>query len=116
LAVYDSVEEALDAEPRPPTPSINDTLLPASGAARHARDLVSEGCRRWDLAHLTGRAQVVANELVTNAVVHAQTMINFRVTLGRRYSSWQCATAVTPSRCCRRWLRPTRPAGADCSW
>jgi anti-sigma regulatory factor (Ser/Thr protein kinase) len=28
---------------------------------------------------------VVAGELVTNAVVHAQTMIDFRVTLGRRY-------------------------------
>ncbi|MEU4560441.1 ATP-binding protein [Actinoplanes sp. NPDC023936] len=44
-----------------------------------------EGCLRWELPDLVGPACVVAGELVTNAVVHAQTMIDFRLTLGRRY-------------------------------
>ncbi|MBO3744213.1 ATP-binding protein [Actinoplanes flavus] len=85
LPVYPSVPEALDAPMRRHKPTIRDTLLPASGAARHARALVTEGCLRWELPHLVGPACVVAGELVTNAVVHAQTMIDFRLTLGRRY-------------------------------
>ncbi|WP_203737683.1 STAS domain-containing protein [Actinoplanes italicus] len=85
LTVYASVREALDAPIREQATTIMDTLLPASGAARHARALVTEGCLRWELPHLAGPASVVAGELVTNAVVHAQTMIDFRLTLCRRY-------------------------------
>jgi anti-anti-sigma regulatory factor len=85
LTVYASVPEALDAEIRKQTSIIRDTLLPASGAVRHARDLVTEGCLRWELPHLVGPASVVAGELVTNAVVHAQTMVDFQLALGRRY-------------------------------
>jgi anti-anti-sigma regulatory factor len=85
LTVFPSVRAAMNAETRHQTFSIKDTLLPTSGAARHARELVTEGCRRWELPHLAGPASVVAGELVTNAVVHAQTMIDLRLSLGRRY-------------------------------
>ena len=85
LTTHASVEQALNTPAPQQTVTISDILLPASGAARHARELITEGCLRWDLPHLIGPACVVANELVTNAVVHAQTMIDFRLTLGRRY-------------------------------
>lgn len=85
LAVHASVPEALDAPIAQRAPTIKDTLLPASGAARHARALITEGCLRWDLPDLVGPAGVVAGELVTNAVVHARTMIDLRLSLGRRY-------------------------------
>ncbi|MEU4620036.1 STAS domain-containing protein [Actinoplanes sp. NPDC023801] len=85
LAVHASVPEALNAEIRQQTSVIRDTLLPASGAARRARELVTEGCLRWELPQLVGPASVVASELVTNAVVHARTLIDFQLTLGRRY-------------------------------
>ncbi|WP_433796558.1 STAS domain-containing protein [Actinoplanes sp. CA-252034] len=83
--VHPSVEAALTAPAKQRMPIIKDMLLPVSGAARRARELASEGCLRWDLAQLVGPASVIAGELVTNAVVHAQTMIDLRITLGRRY-------------------------------
>ncbi|WP_229067544.1 STAS domain-containing protein [Actinoplanes sp. DH11] len=85
LTVHASVREALHAETRQRTLCIKDILLPVSGAARHARELVAEGCLRWGLPHLVDPAAVVAGELVTNAVVHAGTMIDLRINLGRRY-------------------------------
>ncbi|WP_143232925.1 STAS domain-containing protein [Actinoplanes regularis] len=85
LTLHTSVREALDVEPWQRALTIADTLLPVSGAARHARGLVTEGCVRWELPHLIGPASVVVGELVTNAAVHAQTMIDLRLSLGRRH-------------------------------
>ncbi|MEU4695294.1 STAS domain-containing protein [Actinoplanes sp. NPDC023714] len=85
LAVHASVDEALAAKPGRRNPVISDVLLPVSGAAQRARDLATCACARWRLPHLSGRAGLVAGELVTNAVVHAQTMLDLRLTLGRRY-------------------------------
>jgi hypothetical protein len=85
LAVHTSVADALAARPSPHLPWISETLLPVSGAIRRARDVAGEACARWELPHLVGPATVIAGELVTNAVVHAQTMIDLRLTLGRRY-------------------------------
>ncbi|WIM99464.1 ATPase [Actinoplanes oblitus] len=59
-------------------PVIRDQLLPAAGAARHARDLAAEACVRWGVPHLVGPASVVATELVSNAVEHAGTMITLQ--------------------------------------
>jgi hypothetical protein len=56
-------------------------LEPVVGAARQARELVTETCARWALAELTGSACLVATELVNNAVVHARTPLT--VLLGR---------------------------------
>ncbi|BBH68048.1 hypothetical protein ACTI_47330 [Actinoplanes sp. OR16] len=85
LAVHASVDEALAAEPGRRNPVISDMLLPVTGASQRARELASAACARWGLPHLSGRAALVAGELVTNAVVHAQTMLDLRLTLGRRY-------------------------------
>ncbi|SNY54876.1 STAS domain-containing protein [Paractinoplanes atraurantiacus] len=85
VAVVATVEEALTAEPRQHMPSISEVLLPVSGAARRARDLATETCLRWGLDHLTGPGALITGELVTNAVEHANTMIDLRLTRGRRY-------------------------------
>ncbi|MFI5894970.1 ATP-binding protein [Actinoplanes sp. NPDC051513] len=61
------------------SPSLTDQLLPASGAARHARDLVTEACAMWDLPDLVGPASLVADELVTNGVEHAGTLMTLRI-------------------------------------
>ncbi|WP_285560298.1 ATP-binding protein [Actinoplanes regularis] len=66
-------------------PMIIDQLVPMTGAARHARDLATEACVRWELPDLIGPVGVVVTELVSNAVEHANTMITLRLTLLRRY-------------------------------
>ncbi|MFI1991709.1 STAS domain-containing protein [Actinoplanes sp. NPDC020271] len=85
MPVFATTDEALGAEPGEELPWLADSLLPVGGAAAHARRLAVEACERWNLAHLTDPARIVAGELVTNAVLHAQTLIDLRFTLGRRY-------------------------------
>ncbi|MET0416990.1 MAG: ATP-binding protein [Actinoplanes sp.] len=85
LAVFRSLDEALAAERRQTLRSVSDSLLPVSGAARRARELAAEACSLWELPQLTDPAAVVAGELVTNAVDHAQTMIDLRISVNRRY-------------------------------
>lgn len=70
------------------TPSpwwVGDRLLPLTGTARHARDVVSMACIQWQMTHLLGQACLVVSELVTNALDHAQTMVDLRVVCGRRH-------------------------------
>lgn len=86
LPVFPSVPAALASDDgRIRLPSITDELLPVSGAARRARDLVTEACGRWDQPELVGPASIVVSELVTNVVVHARTMMTLRLSLRRRY-------------------------------
>jgi anti-anti-sigma regulatory factor len=69
----------------PPTPVVYDDLLPVAGAARRARELVTEACVRWDLPEFVGPACIIVSELVNNAVEHASTMLRVRVSLRPRY-------------------------------
>ncbi|WP_250034190.1 ATP-binding protein [Paractinoplanes maris] len=85
LAVFASVERALAAQPRQGLPSLGDSLLPISGAPARARELAAEVCSRWELPHLRQPAQLVTGELATNAMVHAHTIFDVRITLGRRH-------------------------------
>jgi anti-anti-sigma factor len=85
LAVFATVDAAMVAEPGPGLPAISDMILPASGASRQARHVVAGACERWDLRHLIDPATLIAGELVTNAVVHARTMLSLRLTLSPRY-------------------------------
>jgi anti-anti-sigma factor len=85
LPLFAGTAEALAAEPGRGTPSLSDVLLPASGAARHARALAAGVCERWELPHLAEEAGVIAGELVTNAAVHARTMMDLRFSRGRHY-------------------------------
>jgi anti-sigma regulatory factor (Ser/Thr protein kinase) len=42
-------------------------------AARHARELVTDACARWNVPALVGPGCIVVTELANNAVVHART-------------------------------------------
>jgi anti-anti-sigma factor len=65
--------------------TISDVLLPIRGAARHARDVVTEACLRWSLPHLVAPASIVAGEMVANVIDHAGTMMTLGVSLRRRH-------------------------------
>ncbi|GIF10730.1 ATP-binding protein [Actinoplanes teichomyceticus] len=56
-------------------------LQPVTGAARRARELITETCLRWDRPAVTGDACIVATEMVNNVVAHARTPM--RVLLAR---------------------------------
>jgi hypothetical protein len=66
-------------------PSIREELLPAMGAGRRTREVITEACLRWKVPELVGPACTVATELVFNAVVHASTMMTLLVSLRGRY-------------------------------
>ncbi|MFF5083817.1 ATP-binding protein [Actinoplanes sp. NPDC000266] len=66
-------------------PALSEELLPLSGAPRHARDVATEACLRWDLPGLIAPASLIANELVSNVVDHAHTMMTLRLSLRPRY-------------------------------
>ncbi len=44
-----------------------------------ARELTHAACRAWKLPHLADSATLVAHELVSNAVIHAQTFLELHV-------------------------------------
>jgi anti-sigma regulatory factor (Ser/Thr protein kinase)/anti-anti-sigma regulatory factor len=64
---------------------VSEQLLPVPGTARRARDLVVEACLRWDLPHLIAHGALAASELVSNAVVHARTVMTLQVKLRPQY-------------------------------
>jgi hypothetical protein len=66
-------------------PSFIEDLLPIAGTARLARNIATEACLRWDLPDLVGAASVIAGELVTNVLDHADTIATLRVTLRPRF-------------------------------
>jgi len=66
-------------------PALIDDLLPIAGAARQARNMATEACSRWDLPDLIAPASVIAGELVTNVVDHANTMATLRISLRQRF-------------------------------
>ncbi|MFI5843485.1 ATP-binding protein [Catenuloplanes sp. NPDC051500] len=66
---------------RAPPPPVVRVLLPVSGAARSARDVVTETCVRWELPHLIAPATLIISELVANVVDHAQTIMTVRISL-----------------------------------
>jgi anti-anti-sigma regulatory factor len=83
--VFAGLDEALAVKPRQGLPSLSESLLPVRGAPARARSLADEACDRWELSRLSPAARLVTGELATNAMVHAQTMFDVRLTLGRRY-------------------------------
>ena len=54
-------------------------LEPVVGAARQARELVTEVCARWDCPELAAPACTVVTELVNNVVAHAHTPMTVMV-------------------------------------
>jgi anti-sigma regulatory factor (Ser/Thr protein kinase) len=86
LQLYASLQDALDAAVARP-PSLRDELIlaPIPTAPAAARAFVRDVLGSWQLAlpdaTLVDRAVLLANELVTNAVVHARTELRLRVEL-----------------------------------
>lgn len=80
VRLYSRLTEALDRA-RPyaipaRTRQAHRRLAPAPQAVSTARGLVRECCERWRLEGVTDDAQLVASELVANAVEHAGTAID----------------------------------------
>jgi len=86
FSVRNTAAAALDAVgDRAAAPTVSELLPPISGAARHARTMITEACLRWDIGHLIGPACIVVTELVTNAVQHAGTAMTVRLCRRGRY-------------------------------
>jgi anti-sigma regulatory factor (Ser/Thr protein kinase) len=86
LRLYPGIEEALEEVfARPPYLRDELVLAPTPTASAAARAFVREVCQYWRLAlpdtTPTDRAVLLANELVTNAVVHARTEVRLRLEL-----------------------------------
>ena len=75
----------LDDNGRRPTSSLSEDLLPVAGSTRHARDIATEACIRWDVPELIAPASLIVSELVANVVDHAHTMMTLRLSLRQRY-------------------------------
>ena len=87
LPLYDTLQEAVDAAADRPGYLRDELgLAPTPDAAAAARRFVRETLQSWRLGspdgELSEQAQLLADALVTNAVVHAQTDIRLRLELG----------------------------------
>jgi anti-anti-sigma factor len=87
LPLYDTLQEAVDAAADRPGYLRDELgLAPTPNAAATARRFVRETLQSWRLTppdgELSDQAQLLADELVTNAVVHAQTDMRLRLELG----------------------------------
>jgi anti-anti-sigma factor len=86
LPVYDTLEDALDrVADRPPYLRDELHLAPTATAPAAARLYVRDVLEYWRLAlpddDVIDRAELLADELVTNAVVHARTSLRLRLEL-----------------------------------
>jgi anti-anti-sigma regulatory factor/anti-sigma regulatory factor (Ser/Thr protein kinase) len=80
LAFFPRADDALAAEYRRPLPPrVRVELRPTAQAPEQGRELVAQACRQWRLPRLRRLAQLLASELVTNAVVHAGTTLSLTV-------------------------------------
>jgi anti-anti-sigma factor len=87
LPLYDNLQEAIDAAgARPGYLRDELRLAPTPTAVAAARRFVGETLQSWGLGppdtELSEQAQLLADELVTNAVVHARTNTRLRLELG----------------------------------
>jgi hypothetical protein len=65
------------------SPSFVEQILPISGSARRARDIVTGACLTWDLTHLIGAATVLASEMVSQTIRQASTIMTVVALLDR---------------------------------
>lgn len=80
LPVWPSLEAALVAlDEQPAMAQLSTALEPVVGAARKARELVTEACLRWELPGVAGPACIVVTEMVNNVVAHAHTAMTVRL-------------------------------------
>jgi anti-anti-sigma regulatory factor len=78
LSVCPTTRQARDMAARLPVPHrVRRRLAPTLEAPRLARETVAEACAAWGLADPVSNAQLIASELVSNAVLHAGTDLEF---------------------------------------
>lgn len=81
FTVHPSFAAALSIAAADPVPlRMHQRLEPTVHAPRAARELAAEACAAWDLPRAVVPAEIIASELVTNAVRHAGTTIDLRIT------------------------------------
>jgi anti-anti-sigma factor len=112
VPVFPTLEAAMAGSENQMVPhQLSSRLLPAVGAARQARELVTEACARWDLPELVGPACTIVTELVNNVVVHARTPMEVVLRLHDSYLNIsvrdESATSPEP----RGPASPTAPGG-----
>jgi len=105
VAIFPTRQDAVTATYGvPPTPHRVHHHLPMSSTSPAvARALARYACEAWDIGNVTDSAQVVISELVSNAVLHAQTDLD--VTIILRASHLVIQVRDRSSHC------PPRPAG-----
>lgn len=84
--MYPDVTSAtLAARGLPVSPREVLSLAPAPEAPARSRQFTQDTCALWGIGRVAGIAELVASELVTNAVVHARTpfTVTLRLTDGR---------------------------------
>jgi anti-anti-sigma factor len=82
LSIHPTFQAALAEAATEPVPArVRQRLEPTIHAPRVGRELASRACADWGLAGSATPAEILASELVTNAVRHAGTVIDLRITL-----------------------------------
>jgi hypothetical protein len=82
VPVFASVPDAVAAAEAPPSRRLARVdLMPIGESSRHARRFVRDVCTRWDVPEVILDAQVVATELVENALAHTYGDLRLRLEL-----------------------------------
>ncbi|HKE64577.1 MAG TPA: ATP-binding protein [Micromonosporaceae bacterium] len=87
VAVHSTRRDAVEATAKGPAPPhrvhVHLPMSPTSPAV--ARALAKYACESWDVRDIADSAQIVASELVSNAVVHARTDLDVTFILRANY-------------------------------
>ncbi|MEV1330820.1 ATP-binding protein [Micromonospora costi] len=80
VAVLPSLDAALAVLAESPMAAVlSADLPPVLGAAREAREMVADGCRRWGVPALAEAGGIAITEMVNNVVAHAGTPMTVRL-------------------------------------
>ncbi|MGK5742622.1 ATP-binding protein [Micromonospora sp. URMC 103] len=80
VAVLPTLDAAMAALAESPMAAVlTAELAPVLGAARQARELVSDGCERWGVTALAEAGGIAVTEMVNNVVAHARTPMTVRL-------------------------------------
>lgn len=83
VTTWPSLDNAVAAAQLPPMERLSLTLDPEMSAPRRARELVDHALASWDPERPATDLKLVVTELVTNAVIHAQTALTVTLTRHR---------------------------------
>ncbi|MCM0677961.1 ATP-binding protein [Micromonospora phytophila] len=80
VPAWPTLEGAMAALAATPMAAVlNVDLAPTVGAARQARQLVTDGCHRWGVVELAEPGCIAVTEMVNNVVAHARTAMTVRL-------------------------------------